>query len=337
MIGEIKHGRGFRGILHYALEKPGAELLGSVCGTPDELTRAFGMIRARNERVEKPVFHMSIAIHPEEYLTNEQWEEVAQEMMDRLGYRNNLWVVVRHEDEPQSHCHIIGSRIRSDNHRVVDDYREKVRAEWILRDLEIKYGLRRVRPSAQAWRRSTTHGEGARAQRTGTMGIKRLLQDRIDAARSGHPTLTTFLDRLERMGVGVKANIGKDHISGISFELKGIVRKGSQLGKSYTWKGLLKTVDYRPERDYLRLKNAKPSLKRDPHDLDSQADDFLFNTVIKPRAMRQRFPGYQPIQPRPSPWFLEIVNSLGHVARRIDHEPHDEPEEKEERRRGRGR
>jgi hypothetical protein len=107
-------GRGFRGVLNYALaDKKQPDLLaGNMGGTNARaLAREFADCRALNERVRKPVFHSSLSAALTDQVTAEQWATLAQAYLERLGYRDCPWVAIRHRDTHHDHVHLIASRI----------------------------------------------------------------------------------------------------------------------------------------------------------------------------------------------------------------------------------
>ena len=305
MIAGIQQGKGFYGILKYALAKDGAYLIGTVQGTPEELSADFGEIRCQNPRVEKPVFHMFISLPPEEHLGDEQWEDVAKKMMVGLGYDCNLYVVIRHVDEPHSHAHIIGSRIRSDTYRVVNDYRENMPVQVILRELEQRYGLRAVPNSWQVGKKRPSHNERQRKKRTGEPSLKKRFQQTIDTARRDRPALAIFLGRLKRSGVTVHFNLAGTHVSGISFEMEGTVWKGSSLGKKYGWKGIRDSIDFDLVRDFHLLTGTSPA------------------TVQPVRLPRVRASSPAPDDPVLPDELLDMLRLLGRTAKRV-HQPFEE-------------
>ncbi|CAM2009607.1 relaxase/mobilization nuclease domain-containing protein [Acanthopleuribacter pedis] len=349
MIPVINHGAGFRGILQYAIQKEGAYVIGHVQGSVDELSADFGVIRGKNQRVRKPVLHMSLAIHPSEHLSDHRWIEIVRKMMVRLGYQNNFYVIVRHTDEPQEHVHVIASRIRSDTYKTVDTYQERWRASSIAAQLEQEYGLQKAaldvyrgkeRPSREREKR----GEAAMRKARGVTSSKAIIRARIDAACTGRPTMTAFIERLARYGVGFKANVGGEHISGVTYELNGFFVQGSKIGRS--WNTLLKRVDYRQDRDFAAVCHAKARLNRPPEDLSPEAAKALDQQTLqstlkrlrptrKQRASAGRQPFGAPAPPRAlgrrRPGELqEILQILGQAAHRIDANPFSSTQQKEE-------
>lgn len=76
---------------------------------------------------------------------------------------------------------------------------------------------------------------------TGESSVRMRLQELVDTAIKGEPTLSDFAARLAAYGVEIRlneANTGR--VSGISFALDGVAMKGSDLGRGYTWNSLQK-------------------------------------------------------------------------------------------------
>ena len=90
------------------------------------------------------------------------------------------------------------------------------------------------------------------------------LQEAIDRAAQGQPTMSEFIDRLEKAGVRVIPSIQKSgRLNGMSYVIDGILAKGSDLGRAYTAQGLQKRlgIRYEPERDQPRLIAAAEQAK----------------------------------------------------------------------------
>lgn len=82
------------------------------------------------------------------------------------------------------------------------------------------------------------------------------LRAHIDMAAKGKPSVSEFVDRLEREHVTPVASIQSDgRWNGMVYEYKGVRIKGSQLGRPYTAKGLQERrgLNYEPARDDERL------------------------------------------------------------------------------------
>lgn len=85
------------------------------------------------------------------------------------------------------------------------------------------------------------------------------LRAKADEAAVDQPTLSEFIDRLEKVGVHVIPSIQSDgRLNGFLYEMNGVRVKSSLLGRAYTPKGLQekKHISYVRERDAEKLQRA---------------------------------------------------------------------------------
>lgn len=251
MIGKQTKGRGFRGALNYVLGKEGAQLIGgNMLGeNSKELAAEFAETRKLRPNVKRAVYHASLSLSPGESLTDNEWRQVSTDYMNKMGFGNSQFVVVKHTDTHHSHVHIIASRIALDG-KVVSDSKDYQRSEEVLRGFEKHYALYRVSPSREVRQQSMSRGETQTHSPT-----KLRLQTLIDESTFDHPSMKEFFSRLAASKVEAIPNIAKTgHVSGISFRIDGEVIKGSDLGKSYSWRGLQKAKGIKYERhDTIRI------------------------------------------------------------------------------------
>lgn len=267
MKAKVSKGKGFRGVLDYDLER-GQVIGGTMVGkAPRELAAEFGLGRQLRPDIEKPVWHCSLSLPPGETLSAEKWEAIAADFMAEMGLQDNPYVVVKHDDTPHSHIHIIASRIGLDG-GVWDDGWDVPRAIKATQELEGKYGLTRTAglESVGNGEKRLTANELNQAARTGQEPTRQQLQKLVAEASADNPTATAFVERLATAGVQVKANIASTgRMNGFSFELNGIAFKASDLGKRFAWAELSKQVDYNPERDAEALRTMATTTKGEDH------------------------------------------------------------------------
>lgn len=91
-------------------------------------------------RTEKPVIHISLNPHPGDNLTDGELTAIAREYMERMGYGDQPYIVVKHEDIDRHHLHIVSIRVNEQG-RCIDKSFNYPRSKRITRDLEQKYGL----------------------------------------------------------------------------------------------------------------------------------------------------------------------------------------------------
>lgn len=245
MIAKCIKGKGFRGAVAYDLQEEKSILLETNMaagekGSVRAFSSEFGIIRALRPNLSKAVCHLSLSLHPNEKLNDDQWCKVAHAWLDGMGFTNNQFIVSRHTDTEHPHIHILVNRISLDG-SVVSDSHDYKRQEVIMRKLEKEYGLVQVPSSHEVGRKSPTKGEVEHSLRTNQPSTRMILQNMIDTALSpSHNTnFLTFSENLNLQGIEIKLNkASTGTVNGISFSLNGVSFKGSQLGKAYTWKSL---------------------------------------------------------------------------------------------------
>ena len=91
-------------------------------------------------RTEKPVIHISLNPHPDDKLTDGELTQMAHEYMQRMGYGDQPYIIVKHEDIDREHLHIVSIRVDEQGKRINCDFTKR-RSLAILRDFEQRYNL----------------------------------------------------------------------------------------------------------------------------------------------------------------------------------------------------
>lgn len=264
MIGNITSGSGARGVLNYVTgkEKEAEYVGGTMAGqTARELAAEFKATRQMKPDAVNPVKHYSLSLPPGEKVSADKWEQIAGDYMKGMGYEGAQWVAFRHSDKEHDHIHIVASRIRLDG-SLVRDYRDFNKSQEVLRGIEIERGLSIQTSSKDRdfQAKQSSQGEAKFEARTGRddLSIRKELQGIVADAMKGNPTMSEFVERLESRGVSVKANVqSTGRISGLSYQVRDRVMKGSDLGKSFTAAAVQKVVNYEPKRDLPALIGEK--------------------------------------------------------------------------------
>lgn len=154
MIPKIKTGSSFSGVLNYTLkeEKDAIIIDKNMLGdTPEQLNNEFKMLAEQNTRAQKKAKHIILSFAPEDrdVLTRGKMVDISREFIKEMGYNDNQYTTVLHNDTKHQHLHIILNRIKNSDKKAVKDSHEKIKGSRIARRLEIKYNLR-VTPSEKA-------------------------------------------------------------------------------------------------------------------------------------------------------------------------------------------
>jgi hypothetical protein len=102
--------------------------------------RSFESYLVANQKTEKPILHISLNPDPKDVLTDDQYSEIAQEYMQKLGYGDQPYIVYKHEDIDRHHLHIVSVRV-DENGKKLDHNFEYRKSMEICRNLEQSYNL----------------------------------------------------------------------------------------------------------------------------------------------------------------------------------------------------
>ena len=145
MIGKLKKGASFGGCIRYVTGKDEAKILASdgvLLGTNAEITQSFELQRQLNPRIKKPVGHIALSFKPEDKprLTDEFMAKIALEYMQMMGITDTQFIIVRHHNTDNPHCHIVYNRINNEG-KLISDRNDYRRNEQVTKALKSKYGF----------------------------------------------------------------------------------------------------------------------------------------------------------------------------------------------------
>lgn len=155
MIIKKMRGRGFRGVLAYALndkqdgQENRAEIIGGNMSGQSvaELSKEFRQLRQLKPNAKNPVRHFAIRLSPKDQaLTDGQWNQLANRFCDQFGY-DSYRLFVLHRDSHPPHLHIITSQIRFDG-KLNREYKDIARIKGFCRGTERAMGLQSVSSKA---------------------------------------------------------------------------------------------------------------------------------------------------------------------------------------------
>lgn len=151
MVAKISLGSSLYGAIVYNGEKINKEK-GRVLDTNKiyndgsgniDIHRAFEDFKRwmpQHTRAEKTMMHISLNPHPDDRLSEMQYTQLAHEYMEKMGFAEMPYIIVKHEDIDRHHIHIVALRVRPDG-SCISDKNNFYRSKEITRKLEKKYGL----------------------------------------------------------------------------------------------------------------------------------------------------------------------------------------------------
>ncbi len=95
---------------------------------PKETARVFGILEKRNIRTEKISFQMTINPNPEnpdEVYSDEEIFSLASDLMGKMKYGNQPFVVYKHQDIDRTHYHVVSCRVNEEGRKIDDKFEKK--------------------------------------------------------------------------------------------------------------------------------------------------------------------------------------------------------------------
>ncbi|MBK0571941.1 relaxase/mobilization nuclease domain-containing protein, partial [Klebsiella pneumoniae] len=299
MKGSVaKTGRSFKNRVDYILKDDHTFICSNMSADKNnvsDLTDEFKTVSGFRQDIKKPVFHAFLSLPKGEHLTDEQWQEIAKDYLKEMNIdiEKHQYICVRHKDTDQDHIHIVANRVGLDGSVWLGQH-SAFNTIAACERLEVKHGLT-ITQSLKGQKSDVsapTKAEIEQALRTGEKPARIVLQNALQAALVGKPDLSTFVERLQAVGIEPRFNVASStgNVAGVSFSVNDIAFKGSSLGKKFSWNTIKNKVIYDKNRDdelvrsFSARKDDEPnSVGRsfvEPNINDSRTSDRINNDII---------------------------------------------------------
>lgn len=235
MIGKIKKGKSFGGCIRYVMGKDNAEIIASdgvLLGNIREITDSFNYQRLLNPKIKQPVGHIALSFKPEDKpkLTNGFMAKIAMEYMELMGIKNTQFILVRHNNTDNPHCHLVYNRIGY-NGKVISSQGDYKRNEIATKRLKDKYGLTYAEDKGKT--NVTKLHDSERVKYEIHNAVKQALK-RSKTWKELVVGLALQGVKLEFVGRSGKMKTAGD-IQGIRFTKEGMTFKGSQISREFSF------------------------------------------------------------------------------------------------------
>ena len=232
MIGKLKKGSSFGGCIRYVTGKDEAKILASdgvLLGTNAEMMQSFELQRLLNPRIKKPVGHIALSFKPEDKprLTDEFMAKIALEYMQMMGITDTQFIIVRHHNTDNPHCHIVYNRINNEG-KLISDRNDYRRNEQVTKALKSKYGLTYGTDKSKTNTRKLRNAERAKYE------IYNAIKDALKVVDSWQK----FKNELAKRGIlleFVYKDKERTKVQGIRFSKDGYSFKGTQISRDYSF------------------------------------------------------------------------------------------------------
>ena len=96
---------------------------------------------SKSNKVQKPQFHVVISTKFQEH-SKEELTMIAEDFMEILGYGQQPYIVVFHNDTENNHIHLVSTRVDKQTGKKINDSYEKLKAQKALAQvMEKRYGI----------------------------------------------------------------------------------------------------------------------------------------------------------------------------------------------------
>ena len=243
MINKTIIGRSFGGCVRYQFEghkdqgeDKRAEILEAVgvrTDNPTVMTTDFNRGRLANPDLGRAVWHTSVSFNPDDApkVNNELMLAVARDYVAGMGLDKTQYVIIRHNDQPHPHFHLIANRV-DDTGQTISDSQNYHRSQKLLHELAHKYELTPVAERrAEKQRPKQLHGADLTRHQI-RQAISEVLPTCHNAQELGEQLKAkhiTFQARKNAEGKNV----------GIKFEKDGRSFKGSEIDRKFSHEGIV--------------------------------------------------------------------------------------------------
>ncbi len=108
--------------------------------TMHDIMESFKPYLDANNRIEKPILHISINPHPDDKLTDAQLLEIGQKYLNQMGYGDQPYLIYKHEDLDWHHLHIVSINV-GETGKKISNSNDFYKSKKITRELEKEYNL----------------------------------------------------------------------------------------------------------------------------------------------------------------------------------------------------
>jgi len=232
MIGKLKKGTSFGGCIRYVTGKDEAKILASdgvLLGKNTEMAQSFELQRQLNPSIKKPVGHIALSFKPEDKprLTDEFMAKIAIEYMQMMGITDTQFIIVRHHNTDNPHCHIVYNRINNEG-KLISDRNDYRRNEQVTKALKSRYGFTYGTDKSNTNTRKLHNAERAKYE------IHNAVKDALKMADSWEKLRSELAKRGVHLEFVYKDK-ERSKVQGIRFCKDGYSFKGTQISRDYSF------------------------------------------------------------------------------------------------------
>ena len=275
MIGKIKKGKSFGGCVRYVMGKDDAKIIafdGVLLGTNKEMIDSFNCQCLLNPKIKQPLGHIALSFKPEDAprLTDEFMAKIALEYMELMGIKNTQFILVRHHNTDNPHCHLVYNRINYDG-KVISSQNDFKRNEIATKRLKDEYGLTYAEDKSKTNVKKLHDPER----------VKYEIHNVVKAALKRCRTWEEFNEELKRRGILLefafrrKNTRAVDDIQGIRFTKDGFTFKASDVGRQFSYSKLNEQLSWDKPKMQTEIEPKQQPIRQEEERNYSVTDNLI--------------------------------------------------------------
>ena len=280
MIGKIKKGKSFGGCIRYVMGKDNAEIIASdgvLLGSNREMIDSFNYQCLLNPKIKQPLGHIALSFKPEDAprLTDEFMAKIALEYMQLMGIKNTQFLLVRHHNTDNPHCHLVYNRINYDG-KVISSQNDFKQNEIATKKLKDKYGLTYAEDKSKTNVKKLHNPER----------VKYEIHNAVKAALKRCRTWEEFNEDLKGRGIHLEFAFRRmntravDDIQGIRFMKDGLTFKASDVSRQFSYSKLNEQLSWDMPK-----KQTEIELKQQPIRQEAEQNYSVTDSLIESNGL----------------------------------------------------
>ena len=262
MIGKIMKAASFSRCVHYVTGKEDARILASdgvLLTTTQDIIDSFEFQRQMNPGISKPVGHIALSFLPEDKdkLTDGMMTKITMEYMELMGIKDTQFLLVRHFDNGNPHCHLVYNRINNEGKTITDqnDFR---RNEQVTKQLKRKYGLTFSKGKARTKTARLRGGEKTKYE------IHHTVLNTLAQATSWKEFISHLRDEGIEMDLVMRTKGSRDmkDVQGIRFTKDGLTFKASQIKRGMTFAKMDAIIKRNAQKEQQSVNTYQPQARQ---------------------------------------------------------------------------
>ena len=271
MIGKIKKGKSFGGCIRYVMGKDDAKIIASdgvLLGTNKEMIDSFNYQCLLNPKIKQPLGHIALSFKPEDAprLSDEFMVKIALEYMNLMQIRNTQFILARHHNTNNPHCHLVYNRINYDG-KVISSQNDFRRNEIATKKLKDKYGLTYAEDKSKTNVKKLHDPER----------VKYEIHNAVKAVLKRSRTWWDLGNQLQKQGIGMtfKINRRTGKNEGLSFTKDGYTFKASDVSRKFSYSKLDKQLSWNMPKTQNEIEPKQQPIRQDVEQNYSVTDSLI--------------------------------------------------------------